>query len=178
MRSVGDLFDFDNLLPDTPYDLAIQLTSGITLRGADLSWYNEEPEKENSPPLTDDDREQIRAILAVPSFYDRSELLLLKGNGDRAVGLVQRVRDREFHASGENIIWRVEVWFFKFQAGGWEAVAQQFRVLERRRFKDQEAYTNATRSIRWLAELGGIRLKANARETVLKLEWPKTEPQQ
>jgi hypothetical protein len=57
----GRTVSFGDLLPDVPYDVQITLDDGTVLQGVDLTWYSLEPPKENAGPLTDDDREQIRA---------------------------------------------------------------------------------------------------------------------
>jgi hypothetical protein len=133
------------------------------LAGFDTGWYEEEAggaARGPAEPLTDDDRREISDIVSkVPSFYDRAELLQLAGDHDRAVGLVQLVRDRAFHASAQGeIIWRVEVYYFKFQAGGWEKVQQQNKVLRRERFRSREQYEDVVGKLRWNPLLGGVRV--------------------
>ncbi|MCC6240102.1 MAG: hypothetical protein IT448_07385 [Phycisphaerales bacterium] len=150
---------FSDLLPDTPYDLDLTLVDGRVLAGVDMSWYEslDQPEKP-AEALNDDDRAEIDAIVRdVPSFYDRSELLKLAGNHDRAVGLVQLVRDRAFHASkSDEVIWRVELYYFQYQAGGWEKVQQQNKVLRRERFATRQQYENVVDHLDWVEKLGGI----------------------
>ena len=105
-----------------------------------MDWYNDDEAKENAGAITDDDRQQIQAILDVPSFYNKSEILALQGDHDRATGLVRLIRDKDFYAGKGEIIWRVEVWYFKYQHGGWEKVAQQNKILRRERFKNRDDY--------------------------------------
>jgi hypothetical protein len=150
---------FGNLLPETAYDLKFVLADGMVLQGVDMAWYDLERTKPNAGELTDEDREEIRAIVQdVPSFYNKSTILRLSGTHDRAVGLLELVRDKDFHAGKGEVIWRVELWYFKFQAGGWEAVGQQNKVLRRERFKTRDEYQAALGKVRWVPEIGGIRI--------------------
>lgn len=152
---------FTNLLPDTPYDLTIRLKDGTTLQGVDMSWYNEDVSKSPDKPLTDEDRKQIDSLAKdIKSFYDRTDYLHLIGDHDRAVALVQLVRESDFHAGKGNIIWRIEVWYLKNQYGGWEKTLQQNKVLRRERYDNAGAFREATGKLRFVPELGGIRLTA------------------
>ena len=79
---------FENLLPDTPYELTIKLKDGTALQGVDMNWYNEEVSKSPDKPLTDEDLKQINSLAKdIKSFYDRTEYLQLIGDHDRAVAL-------------------------------------------------------------------------------------------
>jgi hypothetical protein len=167
----GRTVRFAGLLPDTPYDIEITLRDGTVLAGFDAAWYEESPAPEtrdNPEPLSDDDRREIGQIVSrIPSFYDRCELLHLIGSHDRAVGLVQLVRDRAFHASAQGeIIWRVELYYFRFQAGGWEKVQQQNRVLRRDRFASHEQYEDVVGPLRWTPLLGGVRVGKDQSRTI------------
>lgn len=152
----GSTVTFAGAQPGMSYDIRLTLANGQELRGADLRWYSPEPAKPDAGPLTDDDRAEMQGICNVPSFYNRCEMLKLEGNHDRAAVLVQLVRDSDFHAGKGEIIWRAEVWYFKFQAGGWEKVNQQSLLLDRRRFKNGEEYGNYVSPLRFLPSLGGI----------------------
>lgn len=150
---------FDNVPADAAVTVELKLTDKTLLQGVDLGWYNDEPLPADVQPLNDDDRESIRAIVQdVPSFYNKSDILLLAGNHARAVGLVQLVRDTDFHAGKGEVVWRVELYYFKFQYGGWEKVQQQNKVVRRERYKTMDAYKEATDKLKWVAELGGIKV--------------------
>src|SRR5207302_1307579 len=127
---------------------------------------------------SDDDREQIRATVQdVQAFENKRDILQLKGDHDRAVALLRLVRDKDFYNGKGEVVWRMEVWYFKNEAGGWSAVGQQQKVLRRERFKTADAYKAATESIRWLPELGGIRIgKDEPKRTVNVLTPPPTRP--
>jgi hypothetical protein len=158
---------FLNLLPDTPYDVRLALKDGRVLQGVAMNWPGLDAPDPEAAELTDEDRAEIQRLVAdVPSFYDRSRILLLQGNRDRVVSLVELVRDRAFHDSrpGE-VIWRVELWYFRFRHGGWERVSQQNRVLRRERFS-REQFQQTTSQLRWLPELGGIVLTPGESRTI------------
>ncbi len=180
-RVDGNTVRFDKLLPDTPYDIEITLKDGTILAGMDLGWYEEEPAQLPRPkaePLTDADREEIRAIVQdIPSFYNRTELLALAGDRDRAVALVQLIRDTPFHgaAPGE-IIWRVELYYFKFQAGGWEKVQQQNQPLRRDRLRNRQQYEDVVGPLRWTERLGGLRVGKDETRTITIAAQPKKQP--
>lgn len=147
---------FAGLVPDAAYDIRLTLRDGRILWGVNVGWYDMEEVDASAGPLSDDDRKEIQDICNIPSFYDKSTVLLYTGNHDRATGLMQLLRDRNFHAGKNEVIWRAEVWFFKFQNGGWERVNQQMRLMDRRRFASPAEYKKAVGPIRFIPRLGGI----------------------
>lgn len=160
-RIDGDIVHFDPLLPMVPYDLSLTLADGTDLVGVNLNWYDLlPPDEPPAEPMTDEDRAAIHEITSkVPAFYSSQEVLQLKGDHRRAVALVQLIRDTAFHASQDGeVIWRVELWYFEFQAGGWEKIAQQNRVLRRERFANHAAYEKVVSKLKWMPSLGGITL--------------------
>lgn len=161
---------FEKLSAQTPYDVKLTLADGGVIQGVDLSWYDAEPAKTDAGELTDDDRSAIADIVHVPSFYNKSDILALQGDHDRVVALVQLVRDKDFYNGKGQIIWRVELWYFHDDFGGWEKVDQQNKIIRRERFKSREEYDAAVGKLKWAPELGGIRLSADDRGTTLKLE--------
>jgi hypothetical protein len=171
---------FEKLTSDTPYDLSITLTDGRVLQGIDLGWLDEEPPNKEAGPLTDDDRNEMMKIMnGVKSFYDHQDILLLRGDHDRATALVQLVRDREFYADkGGEIIWRIELYYFKFQYGGWEKVMQANKVLRRERFHSKAEYQQATEKIRWTPELGGVSVPKDKSSVTIEIsdKPPATQP--
>jgi hypothetical protein len=156
----GRRVQFDGILPGAAYDLRISLAGGAVLQGVNLNWYSLEPPAENAGELTVDDWEEIRAIVQdVRGFFNRNEILLVNGNHDRATLLVQLIRDNKFHSDkGGEIVWHTELWYFKFQNGGWEKIQQQNRVLRRERFRNRQEFDAEAGRIRWLEQLGGIML--------------------
>lgn len=150
---------FEKLLPEVSYDLALTLKDNTALQGVSLDWYGLEAPKPDVAPLSDDDRKAISDLIRDPkAFENKQNILFIDGNNTRATVLVELIRDKDFHASGGNIIWRIELWYFENQFGGWAKVVQQNKVLRRERFKDQAAFDAATSKIKWVPQLGGIKL--------------------
>jgi hypothetical protein len=150
---------FENLLPDTPYDLTLTLSDGTILQGVNMNWYGMDAAKAGAGPLDDDDRKVIGAIVNDPrAFENKRAILFTEGDNTRVTMLVELIRDKDFHAGEGNIIWRVELWYFENQFGGWAKVVQQNKVLRRERFKDQAAFDAAVGKIKWVRELGGVKL--------------------
>lgn len=135
----------------------VRTKDGLRLVGVDMGWYAPiAPAAEKPGELSEEDRKEIQGICTVPSFYDRCEILLLQGDADRAVALMQIVRDRDFHAGKGELIWRAELWYFEFQNGGWAKVSQQNKVLDRQRFASREQYLEYVRPIRFVPKLGRV----------------------
>ncbi|HSU66516.1 MAG TPA: hypothetical protein VLJ39_06575 [Tepidisphaeraceae bacterium] len=170
-KTAPGVITFDNLLPDTAYDLSLRLSDGTVLQGVDLGWYNEEPAKPGTEPVTDEDKKEIATIVnGLEPFMNHSEILELNASHDRAVALCQFVRDKGFvNDKGREIMWRAELWYFKYQAGGWEAVSQVNKVLRRKRFKSRAALTEATGKLKWVPRLGGIRTNGGSSPHVIRL---------
>jgi hypothetical protein len=153
----GRIF-FTNLKPATPYDLRLTLSDGRVLRGVNMAWYTREPANPDAGPLNDDDRKQIGALVSdVKSFYDISRILAINGDHDRATVLVERIRNARFDggASGE-VIWRIELWYFNNDFGGWSEPPQTNKVLQRKRFPAQTDYHAMVDKLNWVPLLGGI----------------------
>src|SRR5580704_2452744 len=163
---------FKDVLPATPYDATLTLKDGTTLQGVNMSWYDMEPAKPDADDLDDDDKQQITAILTqVTSFYNKNEMLFLQGNHDRAVGLVQLVRDKAFHSdSGDEVIWHIELWYFKNQHGGWEKVQQENKILRRERFATHKEYQDVIDHLRWTPQLGGLTIAKGENELFITLQ--------
>lgn len=167
----GGVIRFAKLLPQTPYDVIVKLGNGTVLQGASLQWYNEEPVDPAKDPLTDDDRAEI-AELVKPGkdFMDKQDILHLAGDHNRATALMKLVRDREFHSDkGGEIICRFELWYFRFEAGGWMKIQQGSRVLRRDRFASKADYEKTITPIRWIAELGSITFRKDEKEKTITL---------
>ena len=158
---------FANLLPDTPYDVRLVLSDGTVLQGVDMSWYSLEPRK-SAEPMDEDDRKQIDDLFfGHKGFENKRNMLIIQGDGERAVILAELIRDVAFHSDkGGEIIWRVELWYFRNQHGGWEKVQQQNKVLRRERFTSRAQFDAVAGKLRWLAQLGGIKLARGENRTI------------
>jgi hypothetical protein len=165
---------FADLNPGSRYDVRLTLADGRVLQGVGMDWYNADPPDPDAEALDDDDRQQITQILNTPSFFNQNDLLFLRGNHDRAVALVQLVRDQPF--AGETtsqVVWRVELWYMKNEHGGW--VKESDRVVRRERFDDPGKFHQATDKLIWVVELGGITVPADRFLTVIAPEIPATQ---
>lgn len=128
-------------------------------------------------------------LTKVLSFFNVNEVTLLKGNHNRAVMLVRLERNKFYSDSGDEVIWRPEVWYFENHHGGWEKVLQSDRVVRRDVFKTHQAYHEVVDKLRWVPELGGLKstpkspdvavtLPANAGvPTLLPTSPPSDDPQ-
>jgi hypothetical protein len=157
------------------YDVKLTLGDGRILQGVDMGWYNADPPAPEAGDLDDDDREQIAAILNLPSFFNRRDLATLRGNHDRAVALIQLIRDQPFAGdNGQSVVWRVELWYMKNQHGGW--VKESAQVLRRQRFDNPQQFQQAAGKLTWVPDIGGISVPADSILTVLAPEIPATQP--
>ncbi len=174
----GDTIRFAKLLPNTPYDLTITLKDGTTLQGVNLGWLNEEPVNPNVQPMTDEDRTEIYGLVKPDKdFFNKIEILQLSGDHNRATALVRMIRDRAFHSDkGGEVISRFEIWYFRFEYGGWEKVQQGQKILRRDRFKSQEEYEKTIGVIKWVPELGGIKLEKGKNREITLAALPGDKP--
>ena len=164
----GSTAEFKSLQTGTTYDLAIETESGQLLCGVDLSWCDSTPADPQAEPLGDDDRAAIASIVKdIKGFANKPSIVRLVGDHDRAIALVNLVRDNGFHSNvGDEVIWRAEVWFFHWENGGWERVANQSRVLRRERFANHTDFQTEVERIRWLPSLGGILISGDSTQTI------------
>jgi hypothetical protein len=166
---VDNTIQFSKLQPSTYYDIELNFSDGSILRGIDMSWYNDDDPKPGAGPLSDADVQHLNDILHVPSFYNKSDILLVQGDHDRAVALVRLVRDKDFYSGAGQVIWRIELWYFRNQHGGWEKVLQQNKVLRRERFKTMAEYHAATDKLHYSADLGGLSVDPADHERTVKV---------
>lgn len=173
----------ENLPTGRRYDLEVATKDGRTFKGVDLSYEEDElirlaretaKEKEEPPgPLTEKDRAEIGEIVTkVETFENERKILHLQGNHDRATALVDLRRTSAFHSgkAGEQIR-RVELWYFKFQYGGWEKVANAEKVLLRQRASARQIEQTA-RQVVYVPQLGGILVQPGPSGEPLNLQLP------
>lgn len=167
----GTTVRFTNLLPNVPYDLTLKLADGTVLQGVNMGWYDLEPANPDAAPINEDDKAQITAVLKqVLSFFNRNDIVLLNGTHDRATVLVQLVRDKGFHSDkGDEVIWRMELWYYKNEHGGWEKVQQAAEMLRRERFASRQQYHETVDHLRWTPELGGLKVAKNGPDVTVTL---------
>lgn len=161
---------FEKLLPDTPYDITLTLPDGTSLQGFATEWYGLDRSKAGTDPVGDDDRKEIEEIIKeTKTFENKKRIMHLSGDAQRVTTLVELIRDEAFHASGDNIVWRVELWYFKNEYGGWVKVQQVSKVLRRERFKDKAGFNAMVPKIRWIPELGGLKVPKDKAELAVTL---------
>ena len=145
-------FLFKNLPGDATYDIGVRTTDGRTIEGIDLEFQDarllrlarKRREELKLPPERshkfgqDDVAELLKFVRDMKDFMDLRRVLYIRGHGRRAVMLLELMRTRQFHASGGAIIWRVELWYFENQFGGWEKLPNQERVLRRERITPRQ----------------------------------------
>jgi len=141
-------FAFKNMPGDAAYDVGVITHDGRRIEGIDLSWHEARwlrlaaiRRKQLKVPPAQTHRfsradavELLKYVRDLKDFTDVRRALYLRGEGVHATMLVEVMRVRDFYARrGEELIWRTELWYFKYQHGGWERVANVERVLERHR---------------------------------------------
>lgn len=146
-------FLFKGLPGDATYDVGLETPEGARIEGIDLSWHEARllrlaairreqlglPAERKRDFTRADADELIRYVRDLKDFMDIRRPLYVRGDGLRATGLVEVMRTRDFHArKGDEVIWRTELWYFRYRYGGWERVAKVDRVLERRRVPADE----------------------------------------
>ena len=179
-RATGKRFEADRYdaqtgrftIPDVPggadYDLVVATTDGRTVEGIDLSFVDADllwlarlrrkqmglPAPEHVPFKPRDAETILTFVREYEDFMDTRRVLYLRGWGNRATALVELLRLRPFHQSGpagrNEIVWRIELWYFRKAGGGWEKLPHVERVLRRFRGLPEEL---AERDVSYYPEL-------------------------
>lgn len=146
-RKTGE-FVFRDLPGDARYDLCFRTRDGREIEGIDLDFTDRRMVRlaaerrkqlglapERSAPFTAEDvKKLVGFIAAMKDFMEIRRVLYIKGQGIRATMLVELMRTRDFYSKkGSEVIWRVELWYFKNHFGGWDRLANQERLLRRLR---------------------------------------------
>jgi hypothetical protein len=162
----------EKLVEGRAYDLIVWTTAadGTVTRweGADMQYHRGiKPAAE----ATAEDRKAIEELVKdVPQFYDKVRPLRIAADHQHAAVLVELVRTREFFAdAGGEVIYRVELWYFENQFGGWAKDANTERVLARVRGKPGDLQKNW----QFLPQLGGLVATA----AVATASAPATQPE-
>ena len=166
-----DEFRFSHLERGRRYDLIIR-TAKSRIEGVDMRLARQvdaASERIDDPrPFEAEDEDEIRSLIIKPKrFMNEVEPLYVRGRDRQAVALVSLARTREFHSSkrGE-VVWRVELWRFRWQFGGWERVPNVENVLYRERIKGK---TWESMRVAFDPALGG--LEPGSSEKPLKVEY-------
>ena len=143
-------FVFKGLPGDATYDVCVKTSDGRTLEGIDLNFVDhrllrlavERRKQLKLPPERphefdqEDVKELVKYVDGLKDFMDDRRILYVHGQGRRATLLLELLRTRDFYAkAGSQIIWRVELWYFEFQYGGWDQVKDTAKVLRRERIQ-------------------------------------------
>ena len=145
-------FSFDALPGDARYDVIIKTADGRELEGIDLDFAdlrmvrlaNQRRKELGLPPERNEpfDIEDVTAIASwiakLKDFMEIRRPLYIHGNGRRCTVLLELMRTREHYSGDGRYVWRVELWYFENQFGGWEKVPNQERVLRRQRIAPAE----------------------------------------
>jgi len=141
-------FAFEGLPGDATYDLGIVTSEAARIEGIDLAWHEARllrlarlrreqlglPAPRPHEFTAGDARELLRYVKDLKDFTDVRRVLYVQADGPRATMLVEVMRVRDFYAkAGDQMIWRMELWYFRYRYGGWERLANVERVLERHR---------------------------------------------
>ena len=152
-KTTGE-FTIKGLSGDATYDVGVKLKDGRVIEGIDLSVLDARllrlaqiRRKALNIPAEEEhvfDQEDANSLLKFADdlksndFMDQGRVLYLAGHGRRATMLVELMRTREFYdqkttGQGAQLIWRIEMWYYDYEHGGWERVPNQERVLRRER---------------------------------------------
>ncbi len=147
---------FDQLKPARRYDLLLSTADDKIIHLLDTAWHISS--QSAAGKLEEEDRKAINEIISsVKTFTNHNTILSINGSADRAVAVMELYRDTDFHdRKGDEIIWRIEVWYFENQAGGWAKVQQQNRVIERVRFTSKEEFEKRRRNTIFLTRAEGV----------------------
>ena len=139
-------FLFPALPGDARYDLCFRAGLRREIEGIDLDFVDQRMlrllalrrEQLDLPPGRAHrfDRQDVASLLAyvkeMKEFMEQRRVLYIRGKGTRATLLVELMRTRDFYDSGASqYVWRVELWYFIHQFGGWDKLPNQERVLRR-----------------------------------------------
>ena len=151
-RKTGE-FLFRNLPGDARYDICFRAPDGRQIEGIDLDFVGQRllrlaaarRKQLGLPPerflqfAPEDAKKLIEFIAAMKDFMEIRRVLYIKGSGIRATMLVELMRTRDFYSrKGSEVIWRVELWYFKNHFGGWDRLPNQERILHRLRTERQQ----------------------------------------
>ncbi len=146
-------FRFKNLPGDATYDVGIITADGRRIEGIDLSRHEARMLRlaairrkqlklpaERKRKFTNEDADALlKYVKDLKDFCDVRRVLYIKGDGLRATMLVEVMRVKPFHAQrGDEVVWRMELWYFRYRYGGWERLGNVERVLQRRRIQAAE----------------------------------------
>ncbi|MFB3890473.1 MAG: hypothetical protein ACE15C_00475 [Phycisphaerae bacterium] len=189
-------FTFKNMPGDAAYDIVINTSDGRQIEGIDLDFADSRllalaaqrrkdlglpPEEPHEFGQQDVDA-LMNYVTKLEDFMEQRRVLYIQPHGPRATMLIELMRTREFYSSAGKIVWRVELWYFEYQHGGWERLPNQERVLQRERIDpdawkkiDREYYPELTARIAadgTLKASSGTVKAADGKSTEIKFNIP------
>lgn len=147
------VFLLENLPGDARYDLRLVLTEGAVIEGIDLDWAEARlvrladqrrgqlgmPGRPAGAFTAQDAASLLEYVRDLEDFADARRVLYVRGHGDTATLLVELIRTETFYAEqGDQVIWRMELWYLTRDGGGWQRQPNTERVLERHRVPAQQ----------------------------------------
>lgn len=144
-------FLFKKLPGDAAYDICVRTDLGRQVEGIDLDYVDsrllrmaaQRRKQLRLPPepihgFGPRDVTELKEYVAdLKDFMEIRRILYIRGHGLRATMLLELIRARHFHArKGDEVIWRIELWYFEYHHGGWERAANVERVLRRQRLPE------------------------------------------
>jgi hypothetical protein len=170
-------FKVDNLMTNTFYDLVVTLKSGkifgIGLQHKDAALERLKDETPEGEKFTQKDLDEIkRKGLEPETFTNKNRYLLVHGKGDHCQTIVEMMRDTPFYAEkGDEIIYRLEKWYWQRQYGGWEKLRNADEAL----FRTREPVAEFNRKfVVVVPELGGIWVDAEGKSKPVEYRIPET----
>ena len=142
-------FLFKSLPGAATYDIVVKTADGRSIEGIDLDFVDQEmlqqaqerrkelklpPERQKAFDAADV-AELLKYVKDLQDFCDIRRAIYIAGHGRRATMLVELMAEHFYDQKPGELIWRVELWYFEYQFGGWERVANQERVLQRQRMQ-------------------------------------------
>jgi len=161
-------FTLSGLLPGT-YDLVLDIGEGV-IEGVNLKL---DFTDQSDEPFTDDDKQEVLDYItkSQKDFYENKVRgLYVDGNGKHCKALMERIRDKTFHADNGDITWRAEVWIFDNKTGAWVPRGRSGVDLVIRERLKRELFQKELHVFD--PKLGGIKLKKDSDEVKIEYTIP------
>jgi hypothetical protein len=115
------------------------------------------------PALGDEDKTEIRRHISDVDRFMKARDLTFVGNGRQVAVLVDLLRDGDFHGrKGDEVIWRLEVWYYQNLWGTWERLGGQVVFRERQSGQTFHAWTR-----QFEPALGGLEIAPKTSESIV-----------
>ncbi|NOZ23772.1 MAG: hypothetical protein GXP25_22065 [Planctomycetes bacterium] len=157
-------------LPAGKVDLVLTLPEGA-INGVDLGL---EVYDQDQAPFTEEDKATLTKWIVDnfklgKEFENKGRPIYFNGNAKHCNVLVEKIRDRAFHAGKNQAVYRVEIWLFDKMYGTWRKRAHAEKVVLRERIPLSE-YNR--KSYFFDPKLGGIEVKGKGKTTTFDYTIP------